>query len=393
MFISSYIVAHWLAKDSGLLERSPELRHLPYLETLPPFRLLSTPLTFNDSEMELLKGTSLYGATIDRRNELLDQHQRCQAVFKHYAPDIADGFTLYVSAAASPAPQPLIPVRWTFSERYQTSAIYISSRSFPSILLSPNPSLAPTPASPSHPVLLPLLDSLNHERSTPVTWMVDRMSKSGSPIPEPASDGSPGELAVSIVVGSEVKAGSEVLNNYGPKPNSELILGYGFSLPNNPDDTIVLQLGGSPTKWEIGRKGRPGATDALDGIFQEAFHRLLVAWKVDMREEIGPEWDENHEDEEFEVDMVYMRKDAALMLLNASKSRLGPLLEANERLVSHSRNPATTPSVRVEVPRMLLSYVEGDVAITRDVIEYLEVRLDSAKAELRALGVEDEEDL
>ncbi|KIO31912.1 hypothetical protein M407DRAFT_67389, partial [Tulasnella calospora MUT 4182] len=339
MFICSYIVTHWLARDSGLLESAPELRHFPYLETLPPFRLLSNSLTFCDAEMELLKGTNLYGATIDRRNELLEQCQRCQSVFKRYIPNLADGFTF---------------------ERYQTAAIYISSRSFPSILLSPNPSLAPTASSPSHPILLPLLDSLNHERSTPVTWMVDGMANAGSPISRPASGVPSGELAVSIVVGSEIQAESEVLNNYGPKPNSELILGYGFALPVNPDDTVILQLGGSPTKWEITRKGRIGTADALDGIFQEAFGRLLIAWKVDMKEELGPEWDGNHEDEEFEVDMVYMRKDAALMLLEASRSRLEGLLGAKEKLDSLSAEPSPTSSVRAEVLRMLSYYVEGN---------------------------------
>ncbi|KAG9051267.1 hypothetical protein FS837_009533 [Tulasnella sp. UAMH 9824] len=370
MFICSYIVTHWLARDSGLLESAPELRHFPYLETLPPLQLLSTSLTFSNAEMELLKGTNLYGATIDRRNELLEQCQQCQSVFKRYVPDLADSFTF---------------------ERYQTAAIYISSRSFPSILLSPNPSLAPTASSPSHPVLLPLLDSLNHERSTPVTWMVDRMSIAGSPVTQPASSVSPGELAVSIVVGSEIKAGSEVLNNYGPKPNSELVLGYGFALPINPDDTIILQLGGSPKKWEIAREGRPGTAEALDGIFREAFDRLLIAWKVDMKEELGPEWDGNHDDVEFEVDMLYMRKDAALMLLEASRSRLEGVLGAKKRLDALSAEPSPPSSVRAEVLPMLGYYVEGEVAISRDVIEYLKARLDSAKAELHDLGVEDAE--
>ncbi|KAG8918521.1 hypothetical protein FRC01_001817, partial [Tulasnella sp. 417] len=215
--------------------------------------------------------------------------------------------------------------------------------------------------------------------------MVDRTDKAGSPISQSAS----GELAVSIVVGSEIKSESEVLNNYGPKPNSELILGYGFALPINPDDTIILQLGGSPTKWEIARNSRPVTPDALNGIFQEAFNRLLIAWKVDMREELGPDWDENHEDEEFEVDMAYMRKDAALMLLEASTSRLEGLLEAKERLDTLSAEPSPTSSVRAGVLQMLCYYVEGEVAISREVIEYLKARLESAKAELHDLGVDD----
>lgn len=59
-------------------------------------------------------------------------------------------------------------------------------------------------------------------------------------------------------------AGEELFNNYGPKPNSELILGYGFALPSNPSDTIVLQVGvwgsipstaskSERKKFEIGR--------------------------------------------------------------------------------------------------------------------------------------------
>ena len=39
------------------------------------------------------------------------------------------------------------------------------------------------------------------------------------------------------------KAGAEVFNNCGAKLNSEPLLRYGFTLPANLDDPIVLKIG------------------------------------------------------------------------------------------------------------------------------------------------------
>lgn len=41
------------------------------------------------------------------------------------------------------------------------------------------------------------------------------------------------------------KTGYEVFNNYGAKPNDELLLGYGFVLPGNPEDFVSLKMGTS----------------------------------------------------------------------------------------------------------------------------------------------------
>lgn len=37
--------------------------------------------------------------------------------------------------------------------------------------------------------------------------------------------------------------GEEVFNNYGAKPNDELLLGYGFLLEDNPEDFVSVKLG------------------------------------------------------------------------------------------------------------------------------------------------------
>jgi len=63
------------------------------------------------------------------------------------------------------------------------------------------------------------------------------------------------DLSVNLVLHTSTEAGGEILNNYGHKPNSELILGYGFALSPNPSDTIVLQIGvGGPNANQGGRK-------------------------------------------------------------------------------------------------------------------------------------------
>jgi hypothetical protein len=154
-------------------------------------------------------------------------------------------------------------------EIYLTASTHLSSRAFPSSILSAEPSLVSTPS--THPVLIPGVDLLNHKRGHPVSWAVS------------CSEETEGETlsgTVSIVVHPDTsskktsKEGQleEVFNNYGPKANDELILGYGFSLPGNPDDKMALQIGGTQKsqKWEIGRNGRN-----IEGLWTEV--RNMVA--------------------------------------------------------------------------------------------------------------------
>ena len=55
------------------------LIHSPYLDTLPPLDLLRTPLHFSAEELDALKGTNLYGATIDRRRIWEAEWAQCLA--------------------------------------------------------------------------------------------------------------------------------------------------------------------------------------------------------------------------------------------------------------------------------------------------------------------------
>lgn len=72
-------------------------------------------------------------------------------------------------------------------------------------------------------VLFPGIDLANHKASARVDWAYD-----------------PGRFTLSSV--DAIDAGSQIYNNYGPKSNAELLMGYGFCLEDNEHDEILLTL-------------------------------------------------------------------------------------------------------------------------------------------------------
>jgi hypothetical protein len=156
-------------------------------------------------------------------------------------------------------------------DKYLIASTYLSTRAFPSTLLSRAPTLLTN--SSTYPIMFPGVDILNHSRGQPVSWCTS--------YPEASTQERDDFATVSIISHTTTLPGEEVFNNYGLKANDELILGYGFSLPQNPDDKITLQLGGSPNKWVIGRHA-----SGAEGLWNEV--RELVAEDT---EEVGYEED------------------------------------------------------------------------------------------------------
>ncbi|KAJ7094482.1 SET domain protein [Mycena belliarum] len=233
--ISSYLCFHSIIVDDSSAP-SGVVAHRPYVQSLPSPESLRTPLHFTSAELERFKGSNLYGATLDRRREWRAEWEQCQGAVCASNKWWADQFT------------------W---DLFLTAATHLSSRAFPSTLLSQNVSLT-SPSDPE-PILLPGVDSLNHARAEPVSWVQSYIGT--GPVPGPGS-------TLSLTLHNPAAAGAELFNNYGAKPNSELILGYGFSLPNNPDDTIVLKIGGiEGKKWEVGRGAR-GAEGVWESILE-----------------------------------------------------------------------------------------------------------------------------
>jgi hypothetical protein len=97
------------------------------------------------------------------------------------------------------------------------------------------------------PVLFPVIDIPNHSPTSRVDWSFD-----------------PGRF--SITIKDSVDAGDEVFNNYGPKSNDELLLGYGFCIPDNVDDKVLLTLKPPPTDLQAALKPfQPGYFTTANG--------------------------------------------------------------------------------------------------------------------------------
>lgn len=200
-------------------------------------------------------------------------------------------------------------------EKYLTASTYLSSRAFPSSLLSSTPTLVHSPG--TKPILIPGVDSLNHARGHSVSWLVTL--KDTKP---PSST-----AKITLVHHPSAVKDQELFNNYGLKPNAELILGYGFSLQNNPDDTIVLKIGGiQGGKWEVGRNSQ-----GAEGLWKE----ILNSFVEDGSEET------TYED-----------------ILDAS----GMLQEMVEGLIARlpEAKISETSQARPEVVQMFQDYLEGD---------------------------------
>lgn len=81
---------------SDTLSLESHLAHHAYLKTLPPREILRTPLHFTSSEMEIFKGTNLYGAALDREREWRAEWNLCHAVVERTNPDWGNRFTWLV---------------------------------------------------------------------------------------------------------------------------------------------------------------------------------------------------------------------------------------------------------------------------------------------------------
>ncbi|EUC67063.1 SET domain protein [Rhizoctonia solani AG-3 Rhs1AP] len=305
-----YMILHRLWKEIKNSLLPPVLKHKPYLDMLPPSNVLLTTMYFSQEEMDLLKGSNLYQATITRNQEWRAEWQACIQGLSALDADLGGALT------------------W---EYYLEAATHLSSRAFPSTILSKTPSN--TASNLSHAVLLPGIDSLNHKRATPVSWVAN--------VSEPL-----GSSTLDLLIHETVPAGAECFNNYGPKPNSELILGYGFALPSNPDDTILLSLATSNaargSMVEIGR----------DAKNAERLWELVVA-KIS---ELGS-------DEPISVWEIEL--EAAETIISLTEQRLARLPDVSQ---------ADGANARKIVLEMIGYYLEGQRTILTSLIQWAQAK-------------------
>ena len=72
------------------------LVHTTYLDTLPTWEQLRTPLQFTSSELDIFKGTNLHGAALDRDRLWKTEWNACQSLIASANANWANLFTWFV---------------------------------------------------------------------------------------------------------------------------------------------------------------------------------------------------------------------------------------------------------------------------------------------------------
>ncbi|KAL5498100.1 hypothetical protein ACEPAH_2230 [Sanghuangporus vaninii] len=353
--ICAYVGLHYTIGEAD--DENCLLRHRPYIDILPKAEILLTPLYFSEDELDLFRGTNIYGATLDRSRICMEEYWKLREAIAVHSPGISEMFTFDIYKLA-----------WT----------YLSSRAFPSTLFSSTPSLEATPL--SYPILIPGVDTFNHRRAHPVSWSVSRAesSSTGTPTGKPNAEveNHRSDLCISLMLDTPTTEGEEVFNNYGPKPNSSLILAYGFALADNPDDTILLKVGssvdtgrsGQGVRHEVGRNAS-GAQAVWDEV------RRIIHDRHD--DDVHQE-DENDDDKQAAYDLQIDMETAGILTDMVSSLMNG----LPDLMVEH-----VSSSVRKEVLTMWRYYVRGQKDILESLLYWLQKKDQEAVRRAEELGI------
>lgn len=167
----------------------------PYIELLPDLKEISSPLSMERQSLYVFENTALNSSVIEAKLGLLRK-------------DYDQVSTLNQNVSF---------------EDYLWAHLIVTSRAFPYRIVNPS-------AQPHEVMLLPIVDLLNHKPHAKVEWSSNHDGAFKLSILEPANQ-------------AEFEIGkAELFNNYGPKGNAELLMGYGFVLEENEFDSLQLAL-------------------------------------------------------------------------------------------------------------------------------------------------------
>lgn len=127
---------------------------------------------------------------------------------------------------------------WFNFKSYLWSYLIITSRSFPYKLihnLDNNNSNNSKFNKLNSVILLPIIDLLNHKPKSKVYWNGNINNEKNFKFTKLIKD-------YKIEVDSNDNNDLQIYNNYGPKGNEELFMGYGFTIKDNEFDTLLLSL-------------------------------------------------------------------------------------------------------------------------------------------------------
>ncbi|EPQ67169.1 hypothetical protein BGT96224_5096, partial [Blumeria graminis f. sp. tritici 96224] len=214
-----FLMQQYLEGDQSLWW--PYIRLLPQPDAVANFRM---PLWWPETDHVFLQGTNVYPAMEATRKLWAHDWQRGKDLVHTF--DNSSDFTLRL---------------------YEWAATIFSTRSFRASLTIPRafphdheeclpveePMVREHISQDNFSVLLPLMDIGNHCEDKLVDWKGNL-----------ASD------QITLVNLKSIESGSQIYNYYGDKSNSELLLGYGFILPNPRLDTVNIKLAPQPDALE-----------------------------------------------------------------------------------------------------------------------------------------------
>ncbi|AAS52157.2 ADR237Cp [Eremothecium gossypii ATCC 10895] len=250
------------ATDTGPKDAELQQFFKPYLSVLPTHKEMHTPYFWTNSELLLLRGMDIYLKAKKNLRQLVNEwHELVTAGELRNDTKFYDLFNSsenfdageYISnQLADPT-----TTDWTDFPAYLWASSIFSSRAFPTLILGTTTDL-------NEAFLNPIIDLLNHSAGTNVTWSYNEQV-----------------AAVTFSTAQTLETGDELYNNYGDKSNDELLLNYGFVLPNNEHDksTLCFRI---PSE-SISQAARVGVNLQAAYIFDD-----MISYELPVSGELSP---------------------------------------------------------------------------------------------------------
>lgn len=207
-------------------------KYFVYIDALPV--KLDLPIFWPSEQQLWLKGTNVYGSLDSKVESWKVEYNTLKEIIgedKFYSyPSEVDEDNIAVGTPPPPPPADISSEEYAFDcgpnpnlpfsfKQYAWACGIFMSRAFPARVVYDDEE------SKDLSMLVPVVDSLNHQPGTPVLW-----------------DGKNG-AGFTFSVCHSVEPGAQVFNNYGAKTNEELLFGYGFCIEAaEPFDTVTLKM-------------------------------------------------------------------------------------------------------------------------------------------------------
>lgn len=215
------------------LNHLPNDKFKPYIDLLPSLKDINSPLSMHENSLYVFDNTSLQKSYIIEKLEALKKDLK-----------LIESLNLSSNLKIS-------------FDDYLWSHLIITSRAFPYRIINPA-------ADPHLVMLLPIIDLLNHKPNSKVEW----------------SSSSNGNFKFSNLDTHDNDKDDnkiEIFNNYGPKSNAELLMGYGFVLEDNEFESLQLSLSlGNELKENLKKQwnvGLPTVHDYTYNVHDESSNK------------------------------------------------------------------------------------------------------------------------